>query len=106
MDVGSDVHLSGPAFSGALIRGLVSTGLDLVDLGAVTTSVLYYVAATCGLKGCQSQRLEQQRTFGVARVVASVLGHFARHSRPDAGRRVAVALLKEGALEALFDCGS
>ncbi len=46
--VGRDGRLSGPALVAALIRGLVSTGLDVVDLGAVTTPMLYYVAATRG----------------------------------------------------------
>ena len=52
--VGRDGRLSGPALAAALIRGLVSTGLDVVDLGAVTTPMLYYVAATRGRKGCHS----------------------------------------------------
>jgi phosphomannomutase len=52
--VGRDGRLSGPAFSAALIRGLASTGLDVVDLGAVTTPMLYYVAATRSRKGCRS----------------------------------------------------
>jgi len=36
------------------MRGLASTGLDVVDLGAVTTPMLYYVAATRGAHGCSS----------------------------------------------------
>jgi phosphomannomutase len=36
------------------MRGLASTGLDVVDLGAVTTPMLYYVAATRGQHGCRS----------------------------------------------------
>jgi phosphomannomutase len=52
--VGRDGRLSGPALSKALIRGLASTGLDVVDLGAVTTPMLYYVAATRGEHGCSS----------------------------------------------------
>ncbi|HUP08831.1 MAG TPA: phosphomannomutase/phosphoglucomutase [Caldimonas sp.] len=52
--VGRDGRLSGPELSAALIRGLVSTGLDVVDLGAVTTPMLYYVAATRGEHGCSS----------------------------------------------------
>ena len=34
--------------------GLASTGLDVVDIGAVTTPMLYYVAATRGTHGCRS----------------------------------------------------
>ncbi len=52
--VGRDGRLSGPALSAALIRGLASTGLDVVDLGAVTTPMLYYVAATREQHGCRS----------------------------------------------------
>ena len=52
--VGRDGRRSGPSLSAALIRGLVSTGLDVVDLGPVTTPMLYYVAATRGKHGCSS----------------------------------------------------
>jgi phosphomannomutase len=52
--VGRDGRLSGPALSAALIRGLASTGLDVVDLGPVTTPMLYYVAATRAEHGCRS----------------------------------------------------
>ena len=52
--VGRDGRHSGPGLAAALIRGLVSTGLDVVDLGAVTTPMLYYVAATRGTYGCTS----------------------------------------------------
>ncbi|MCB1998604.1 MAG: phosphomannomutase/phosphoglucomutase, partial [Rhodoferax sp.] len=52
--VGRDGRLSGPGLVKALIRGLKSTGLDVVDLGAVTTPMTYYVAATRGAHGCRS----------------------------------------------------
>jgi phosphomannomutase len=52
--VGRDGRLSGPALVAGLIRGLKSTGLDVVDIGAVTTPMLYYVAATRGQHGCTS----------------------------------------------------
>jgi phosphomannomutase len=52
--VGRDGRLSGPALVAALARGLASTGLDVVDLGAVTTPMLYYVAATRARHGCTS----------------------------------------------------
>ena len=52
--VGRDGRLSGPGLVAALARGLASTGLDVVDLGAVTTPMLYYVAATRGAHGCRS----------------------------------------------------
>jgi len=52
--VGRDGRLSGPRLAAALIKGLKSTGLDVVDLGPVTTPMLYYVAATRGAHGCRS----------------------------------------------------
>jgi phosphomannomutase len=52
--VGRDGRLSGPALAAALMRGLASTGLDVVDLGPVTTPMLYCVAATRGRHGCNS----------------------------------------------------
>jgi phosphomannomutase len=52
--VGRDGRLSGPSLAAALVRGLASTGLDVVDLGAVTTPMLYYVAATRAKHGCSS----------------------------------------------------
>ena len=52
--VGRDGRLSGPELVAGLIRGLVSTGLDVVDIGAVTTPMLYYVAATRAEHGCSS----------------------------------------------------
>jgi phosphomannomutase len=52
--VGRDGRLSGPTLAAALIRGLAATGLDVVDLGPVTTPMLYYVAATRGAHGCHS----------------------------------------------------
>lgn len=52
--VGRDGRLSGPELANALIKGLASTGIDVVDIGAVTTPMLYYVAATRGQYGCNS----------------------------------------------------
>jgi phosphomannomutase len=52
--VGRDGRVSGPRLAAALIRGLTSTGLDVVDIGAVTTPMLYYVAATRAEHGCSS----------------------------------------------------
>jgi len=52
--VGRDGRVSGPALVAALTRGLVATGIDVVDLGPVTTPMLYYVAATRGGHGCTS----------------------------------------------------
>jgi phosphomannomutase len=52
--VGRDGRVSGPGLAAALMRGLASTGLDVVDIGAVTTPMVYYVAATRAKHGCSS----------------------------------------------------
>ena len=52
--VGRDGRVSGPSLSGALIKGLRAAGIDVIELGAVTTPMLYYVAATRAAVGCHS----------------------------------------------------
>ena len=52
--VGRDGRLSGPVLLDALARGLASTGIDVVELGPVTTPIAYYVAATRAAHGCSS----------------------------------------------------
>ncbi|MGV3500050.1 MAG: phosphomannomutase/phosphoglucomutase [Hydrogenophaga sp.] len=51
--VGRDGRLSGPALSSALIRGLVAAGIDVIDVGMVTTPMLYFAAATLCNSGIQ-----------------------------------------------------
>src|SRR6478735_8582048 len=51
--VGRDGRLSGPAISEALIRGLVATGIEVIDVGAVTTPMLYFAANTLCNSGIQ-----------------------------------------------------
>ncbi len=51
--VGRDGRLSGPALSAALIRGLVATGVEVIDVGRVTTPMLYFAASTLANSGIQ-----------------------------------------------------
>lgn len=51
--VGRDGRLSGPSLSAALIRGLVSAGVDVVDIGVCTTPMLYFAASTVCSSGIQ-----------------------------------------------------
>jgi phosphomannomutase len=51
--VGRDGRLSGPALSEALIRGLVAAGIEVIDVGAVTTPMLYFAAHTLATSGIQ-----------------------------------------------------
>jgi len=51
--VGRDGRLSGPALSAALIRGLTATGIEVIDVGMVTTPMLYFAASTVCRSGIQ-----------------------------------------------------
>jgi phosphomannomutase len=51
--VGRDGRLSGPALSAALIRGLTETGINVIDVGMVTTPMLYFAASTVCSSGIQ-----------------------------------------------------
>ena len=51
--VGRDGRLSGPALSQALVRGLLAGGVDVIDVGMVTTPMLYFAAATLCRSGIQ-----------------------------------------------------
>ena len=51
--VGRDGRLSGPALAAALIRGLVASGIDVIDVGMVTTPMLYFAASTLCSSGIQ-----------------------------------------------------
>ena len=51
--VGRDGRLSGPALSQALIRGLLDVGVQVIDIGAVTTPILYFAASTLCASGIQ-----------------------------------------------------
>ena len=51
--VGRDGRLSGPELSAALIAGLRSSGIDVLDVGMVTTPQLYFAASTLCASGIQ-----------------------------------------------------
>lgn len=51
--VGRDGRLSGPSLSAALIRGLVAAGVEVIDIGMVTTPMLYFAASTRCSSGIQ-----------------------------------------------------
>ena len=51
--VGRDGRLSGPSLSAALVRGLVAVGIEVIDVGMVTTPMLYFAANTLCNSGIQ-----------------------------------------------------
>jgi phosphomannomutase len=51
--IGRDGRLSGPSLSAALARGLLASGVDVIDVGLVTTPMLYFAANTLATSGIQ-----------------------------------------------------
>lgn len=52
--VGRDGRLSGPMLSEALMRGIVSAGIDAIDIGCVPTPLTYFAAHELGCHSCVS----------------------------------------------------
>ena len=49
--VGRDVRISGPEFQAAVIRGIRSMGVDVTDIGVVTSDALYFAVGKYGFDG-------------------------------------------------------
>jgi phosphomannomutase/phosphoglucomutase len=45
--IGSDARLSSPVLSKALIKGVLETGCNVIDLGLIPTPILYFATHTC-----------------------------------------------------------
>ena len=51
--IGRDGRLSGPSLCAALARGLLASGVDVIDIGMATTPMLYFAASTLCASGIQ-----------------------------------------------------
>ncbi len=49
--VGRDARISGPRFNEAFIKGAISTGMHVVDVGIVPTPIVYFAANTLPVDG-------------------------------------------------------
>jgi phosphomannomutase len=49
--IGCDMRLSGEELKEAVIRGLTDSGVDVIDIGLVSTDTLYFAAATLDVDG-------------------------------------------------------
>ena len=67
--VGRDGRLSGPTLSAALIRGLVATGVNVIDVGPVTTPMLYFAASTLCASGIQVTGSHNPRDYNGFKMV-------------------------------------
>lgn len=67
--VGRDGRLSGPAMSAALIQGLVEAGIEVIDVGMVTTPLLYFAASTLCTSGIQVTGSHNPRDYNGFKMV-------------------------------------
>ena len=67
--VGRDGRLSGPALSAALIRGLMDAGVEVIDVGMVTTPMLYFAANTLCASGIQLTGSHNPRDYNGFKMV-------------------------------------
>ena len=67
--VGRDGRLSGPGLSAALVRGLVAVGVDVIDVGMVTTPMLYFAANTLCESGIQVTGSHNPRDYNGFKMV-------------------------------------
>jgi len=67
--VGRDGRLSGPALSAALVRGLVAAGIEVIDVGMVTTPMLYFAASTVCASGIQVTGSHNPRDYNGFKMV-------------------------------------
>ena len=67
--VGRDGRLSGPLLSAALIRGLVEAGVQVIDVGMVTTPMLYFAANSLCASGIQVTGSHNPRDYNGFKMV-------------------------------------
>jgi phosphomannomutase len=67
--VGRDGRLSGPAISGALVQGLIEAGMEVIDVGLVTTPLLYFAASTLCASGIQVTGSHNPRDYNGFKMV-------------------------------------
>ncbi|MDO8775599.1 MAG: phosphomannomutase/phosphoglucomutase [Burkholderiaceae bacterium] len=67
--VGRDGRLSGPMLSDALMRGLEEAGISVIDVGMVTTPMLYFAANTLCTSGIQVTGSHNPRDYNGFKMV-------------------------------------
>jgi phosphomannomutase len=67
--VGRDGRLSGPLLASALMRGLVASGIEVIDIGMATTPMLYFAANTLCASGIQVTGSHNPRDYNGFKMV-------------------------------------
>src|SRR5689334_6159229 len=74
--VGRDARVSSPALHNALVRGLTSVGVDVTDLGMVSTDMYYYACAmkkTPGIMVTASHNPKEYNGFKMVKQIPYLL---------------------------------
>ncbi len=82
--VGRDGRLSGPSLSTALVRGLEEVGLEVIDVGRVTTPMLYFAATTLCTSGIQVTGSHNPKDYNGFKMVMGGVQYMAMRFRPSA----------------------
>ena len=67
--VGRDGRLSGPLLASALMRGLASSGIEVINIGMATTPMLYFAANTLCASGIQVTGSHNPRDYNGFKMV-------------------------------------
>lgn len=105
--VGGDARLSSPSLKQALVRGLLDSGVDVVDIGNITTDMLYFATGAYGYSGgiivSASHNPGQYNGIKMVRegvtAISSDTGLFDIRDALRAGKDSSVASVKKGSLE-------
>ena len=74
--VGRDGRLSGPELADALMTGLQEAGVAVIDIGRVTTPMLYFAASTLCSSGIQVTGSHNPRDYNGFKMVLAGAAHF------------------------------
>jgi phosphomannomutase len=75
--IGRDTRLSSPAWADALAEGLMSQGVDVLDIGLTTTDMVYYISGKRNIPGVQitaSHCTKELNGMKMVRAGAHVIG--------------------------------
>lgn len=105
--VGADARLSSPPLKEALIKGLLDAGVDVIDIGGITTDMLYFATGVYGYSGgiivSASHNPGQYNGIKMVRegvtAISSDTGLFDIRDALMAGKDVSVSSTRKGSLQ-------
>ncbi|MEL6309799.1 MAG: phosphomannomutase/phosphoglucomutase, partial [Chloroflexota bacterium] len=70
--VGRDARVSSPALHGQVLKGITSVGVNVIDLGMVSTDMYYYACAERGLPGMMVTASHNPKEYNGFKMVRKV----------------------------------